>query len=87
VPVIATDVGACRELIEGSATNGREFGHAGRIVPIADPDAIAAAALELLSDPQQWHAAQQAGIQRVERYYRQEQVIAEYRGLYREAMR
>ena len=87
LPVIATDVGACRELIEGSAANGRELGHAGRIVPIADPDAIAAAALALLNDPELWHAAQRAGIERVERYYRQEQVIADYRGLYQEAMR
>ncbi|MBK1723241.1 GT4 family glycosyltransferase PelF [Thiocystis violacea] len=86
LPVIATDVGACRELIEGSATNGRALGVAGRVVPIADPEALAAAAIDLLNDPAQWHAAQQAGIRRVERYYRQETVISDYRRLYQEAM-
>lgn len=87
LPVVATDVGACRDLIEGSDTNGKALGRAGRIVPIADPESIATAVLELLNDGDQWRAAQQAGIQRVERYYRQEDVLSQYRGLYREAMR
>jgi glycosyltransferase involved in cell wall biosynthesis len=85
LPVIATDVGACRDLIEGTAANGKALGHAGAVVSIADPQATAQAAVELLTNPARWRAAQEAGIQRAERYYRLESVIERYRELYREA--
>ena len=48
---------------------------------IADPRALAEAALDLL-DEDNWHAAQQAGIARVERYYTQDQMVGSYRDLY-----
>ena len=83
LPVLATDVGACRDLIEGKEAADRLLGLAGEVVPIADPDALARAALALLTDPARWTAAQGAGIARVERYYRQSQVIDSYREIYR----
>ena len=82
LPVVATDVGACRELIEGKAPEDRALGRAGEVVPIVDPEALARAAFELLTDPQRWQAAQQAGIARVERYYEQSRVIESYRAIY-----
>jgi glycosyltransferase involved in cell wall biosynthesis len=84
VPAVATDVGACRALVLGEAGADRELGAAGAVVGIADPDAVAAAALALLGDSARWAAAQRSGIRRVEAFYRQEQVIASYRDLYRE---
>ena len=86
LPVIATDVGACRDLIEGSATNGRDLGVAGGVVPIADPEATACLAIDLLTDQSRWSAAQRAGIQRVESYYKQEDVISRYREFYAAAV-
>lgn len=83
LPVVTTDVGACRDLVEGRGAEDRALGSGGRIVPIADPDALAQAACELLSDATRWHAAQRAGIERVERYYRQSGVIAAYRDVYK----
>ena len=83
LPVVSTDVGACRDLVEGRGAEDRALGAGGRIVPIADPDALAQAACELLSDPARWHAAQRAGIERVERYYRQADVVAAYRNVYK----
>lgn len=83
LPVITTDVGACRELIDGADEDDRALGSGGIVVPICDPAATAQAALSLLSDSQRWHAAQQAGIERVERYYRQQSVLDSYRELYR----
>ena len=83
IPVLATDVGACRELIEGKEAEDRSLGRAGAVVPIADHNALAQAAGQLLNDPARWHAAQQAGIQRVERYYRQSNVLESYRDIYR----
>lgn len=83
LPVLATDVGACRDLIEGKEAADRALGCAGEVVPIADHDALARAAHALLTDPVRWRCAQRAGIERVERYYRQSQVIDSYREIYR----
>ena len=82
LPVLTTDVGACRDLVEGSGPEDRALGSGGRVVPIFAPGALARAAFEMLSDPACWHAAQRAGIARVERYYRQSSVIDAYRALY-----
>ena len=49
---------------------------------IADPEALAQAALELLSDPDAWQRASQAAIQRVETYYSQPLMFDRYRALY-----
>lgn len=82
LPVVTTDVGACRDLVEGASPEDRALGSAGRVVPIFSPQAVAQAAHELLNDPACWHAAQRAGVARVERYYRQSSVIDAYRALY-----
>jgi glycosyltransferase involved in cell wall biosynthesis len=82
VPAIATDVGACRQLIYGLDAEDQALGAAGAVVGIAEPQALAEAAIELLSHPEKWHAAQAAGIARVERYYAQDMMFASYRKLY-----
>ncbi|RQS61829.1 DUF3492 domain-containing protein [Burkholderia sp. Bp8963] len=82
VPVVTTDVGACSELIHGADADDAALGSAGRLVPIADPIALAREALGLLADANAWHDAQRAGIARVERYYSQERMIGAYRALY-----
>ena len=82
VPALATDVGSCRELIEGSSEEDRALGHSGAVVPIANPEETARAALMLLTDGERWRAAQQAGFERVERYYTQKTMFARYRKLY-----
>ncbi|MEW5904205.1 MAG: GT4 family glycosyltransferase PelF [Pseudomonadota bacterium] len=82
VPAVSTDVGSCRQLVYGLDEEDRALGAAGRIVGIADPQALAEASLELLSDPQVWQAASEAGIKRVETYYTQERMFASYRSIY-----
>ncbi|MBK4738227.1 GT4 family glycosyltransferase PelF [Noviherbaspirillum pedocola] len=82
VPAIATDVGCCRDLVEGGDEADRALGAAGAVVGIAEPQALAEAAVALLRDPARWHAAQAAGIARVERYYTQERMFSSYRSLY-----
>lgn len=82
VPCVTTDVGSCRELIFGLPGEDAALGAAGGVVRIADPAALAGAALALLTDPPRWQAAQAAGIARVERYYTQEQMVGSYRTLY-----
>jgi len=86
VPAVSTDVGSCRQLIEGLDAQDQALGAAGRIVGIADPQALAEAALALLTDPGAWQAARQAGIRRVETYYTQERMIASYQAIYEEVL-
>lgn len=82
VPAVATDVGACRQLIEGLSPDDQALGHAGAVVPIADPAALADAIVPLLADPARWHAASAAAVARVERHYTEDQMIDRYRQVY-----
>lgn len=86
VPCVATDVGSCRQLIEGLDEEDRALGVSGEIVGIADPEALGFAILRLLGDEARWQTAQQAGIARVGRYYTQEMMFAKYRRVYEEAL-
>ena len=86
VPCIATDVGSCRELIEGQQAADRALGRAGRVVPFADHEALGRAALELLSEPDAWRACQAAALGRVHRYYGEAQMLESYRNVYRKAL-
>jgi glycosyltransferase involved in cell wall biosynthesis len=86
VPAVATDVGSCRQLIHGQGDEDRALGAAGEVVGIAEPQALAAAAVGLLRDPARWHAAQRAGIARVERYYTEQMMFDQYRQLYGDAL-
>lgn len=84
-PVVSSDVGSCRELIEGGEPEDRALGMAGEVVAIADPQATARAILSLLRDPQRWQAAQASGLARVRRYYGEALMLQRYRDLYRSA--
>ncbi len=87
VPVLATNVGACHDLIEGGTAEDRSLGRAGAVVSIANPEETAAHAISLLTDPERWRAARDAGIRRVERYYTQPQMYAAYLELYNHCMK
>ena len=82
VPVVATDVGSCRQLIQGRSDADRALGEAGAVVQIADADQFALAVLGLLHDPERWAAAQAAGITRVECYYADSLMRESYESVY-----
>jgi glycosyltransferase involved in cell wall biosynthesis len=82
IPVVATDVGACRELVFGRTPEDRALGRAGRITKILSPQETADALLSLLKDPEVWRSASVAGRLRAERYYCMQTLIDSYRGLY-----
>jgi len=86
VPAVSTDVGSCRQLIHGMEGEDQALGAAGAVVGIAEPQALAEAAVSLLTDHERWHAAQLAGMQRVERYYTEDLMFNQYRQLYDEAL-
>ena len=86
IPVVTTDVGGCREIVEGNTEEDRALGCAGIVVPMADPEATAHACIELLADESRWYAAQRTGITRVERYYTEELLLSSYAKIYTEAL-
>lgn len=86
VPAVATNVGSCLQLIEGFDDEDRAIGASGRVVGIANPQALAQAAIELLSDHAAWRAAAEAGIRRVEKYYAQDMMFARFRAIYDRAL-
>ncbi len=86
VPAVSTDVGACRSLIEGYGATDKALGLAGRVVPIADAEQTASAMTDLLQAPMTWHAAQQAAIARVERYYTSTLMEQRYDNLYQKLL-
>ncbi|RYF70510.1 MAG: glycosyltransferase, partial [Comamonadaceae bacterium] len=85
VPTISTDVGSCRQLVEGLDDEDRALGASGKVVPIADPQRLADAALSLLNDADAWHSASRSAVARVERYYTDTLMFERYRAVYENA--
>ena len=81
-PVVATDVGSCRELLEGS---GDGLGPAGEVVPVMNPNLMARSILHLAADPDRMRQMAENGRRRVERCYRVEDFLQAYRTLYEQA--
>jgi len=86
LPVVATDVGACRQLILGHGPEDEAIGAAGGVVGINNPQALAAEMLRLLNDPAHWKSARQAAITRVERFYTHHRMFGSYSGIYRQVL-
>lgn len=82
VPLVATDTGACRELIAGGPAENPRLGPAGLLTPIGDPAGTAAGLIALLDNTLMRQAFGMNGRRRAEAFYRIEQVIARYRELY-----
>ena len=87
VPCVSTDVGSCREMIEGDP-NGPDarLGAGGAVVPVADPAATARAIAALLTDPD-WHSRASLAMQaRIRMRYIKADCDAAYAGVYARAM-
>ena len=86
VPVVATDVGSCRELIQGQGRPGDVAGHAGIVTAIASPLETARAILELLLDPVRWSEVRRAATARVNALYGRARMLAAYDDIYQTAL-
>ncbi len=82
VPSVATDVGACREMLYGDLREAEPLGPAGEVVPLANPTAAAQAIARLLTDRAYWESASRAVRERVRRYYNKPGLDRAYRELY-----
>ncbi|MBF0431178.1 MAG: GT4 family glycosyltransferase PelF, partial [Fibrobacteria bacterium] len=82
IPVVATDVGACSELLNGGSEEDRNLGPSGIITGVANPRETAHGILALLQDLSLNYQYGQNGIKRVHKFYRQQDLLAEYNTLY-----
>lgn len=81
-PCVTTEVGCCRELLEGAP--GDALGKAGCCVPPMDRQGLADAMAWMCASRARREAMGRIGQRRVEAYYRHEQMLQRYRALYRE---
>ncbi|HEB52066.1 MAG TPA: N-acetyl-alpha-D-glucosaminyl L-malate synthase BshA [bacterium] len=72
VPCISTDVGGVAEVV----------GDTGRLVPLGDTDAMARAAVDLLSDADRFDTIAAAARQRAIEHFATDRVVAQYEALY-----
>jgi glycosyltransferase involved in cell wall biosynthesis len=79
-PVVATDVGNCRGLICGEEDN---YGDAGIVTHIMNPDEIAGAIIELALHPARCHQLGENGYQRMMSRYRLSDMRGRYEEIYR----
>lgn len=86
VPVVATDVGACKEMIIGLTEEEQALGPAGKIVQVADSKALEMAIIEILQDPKLWAQMSNSAIKRAEKFYDQKIMIEKYKILYESTM-
>lgn len=82
VPVITTDVGACRELIEGGDEVDARIGPSGICTRVANPTETAAALCVLARDPETRIQMGKNGRARVHARYQLQHVVARYDALY-----
>jgi glycosyltransferase involved in cell wall biosynthesis len=82
IPTVATDVGACREMIMGKQDENPALGPGGLVVSPSNPQALAESVFKLLTD-HEFHARCSAAMRaRVGAYYNKQDQYVAYRDLY-----
>jgi polysaccharide biosynthesis protein PelF len=82
IPCVTTDVGSCREIIEGAPGERPNLGLGGRVAPPMAAGAIGAAVVELLKDDELRRRCGRTLRRRVEQYFTSTASAARYAGLY-----
>jgi polysaccharide biosynthesis protein PelF len=83
IPFVATNVGSCREIIEGRSDEQPSFGPGGIVTDLVAPGQIADACGKLLLDAKLRHTFGQSLKARVGRTYTSVQAVTSYSRLYR----
>jgi len=82
VPAVATDVGSCRELLEGRTPEDRALGPSGLVTRTADPIDTARAIGTILTDADLRGRMAEAGRRRIAAFYREADLLARYHDIY-----
>lgn len=84
IPLVATDVGACREIIEGTDDEKPALGAGGFITALANPASTAEAIYKLLTENELYDACSNNIRKRIIEHYNQTAHHTTYRNLYAE---
>jgi glycosyltransferase involved in cell wall biosynthesis len=84
IPFVATNVGSCREIIEGRPDEAPPLGRGGIITGLVAPGEVAEALARLLLDPALRRRYGETLRERVRRIYTSERAAEAYRTLYRQ---
>lgn len=82
IPVVASDVGACREMLEGRGVEDAAIGPGGLVTEVSNPDSTADAIMRLLTDRGFYRRCSFAARIRVRRYYNQDDLLSRYLNVY-----
>ena len=82
VPIVASNVGACMELLNGRIPKDKELGVSGLVTGVGSPDETADAILKVLNDPDTYKLMSFVGKERVNLFYGQDDLFAKYLNLY-----
>jgi len=82
IPVVSTDVGACRELLYGRTPEDRALGKSGLIAGITNSDEIGQAILRIWESEGLRKRMGEAGKKRVAQFYDKTSLHNNYRELY-----
>lgn len=83
-PCVTTDVGCCRELLEGFP--GDEYGRAGFVIPPMNSELLAQRMEQLCLNPELRFRMGEVGKQRVQHHYRRDEMIRHYETNYEEVL-
>jgi glycosyltransferase involved in cell wall biosynthesis len=87
LPMVATDVGACREMILGRNDERPALGPGGAITPLCNPSATAQELASLLTDRERYDSCSRAIRERTRTHYNKNVVDRTYRELYEKHIR
>jgi glycosyltransferase involved in cell wall biosynthesis len=83
IPTVSTDVGGCREMLQGRRDEQPSLGEGGILTDIVSPEQTADAVAALLSDPARRERMGRTMQQRIKRYYDLDMVDEVYSNIYR----
>ncbi|WP_114090336.1 GT4 family glycosyltransferase PelF [Thalassospira profundimaris] len=83
IPTVATDVGACREMLYGQSDENPPLGQGGIVVPVANPSEMAKALAQIITSPATRDRLGETIRKRVATQYNKKTVLGLYDTLYK----
>jgi glycosyltransferase involved in cell wall biosynthesis len=83
IPIVSTDVGACRELLEGQPSEAPRLGVCGFVTEVGDSDQIAQGLIAFLMSHEIQDRLAAIGRERVYRHYHESRTLGAYWEMYR----
>lgn len=82
IPCVATDVGACRELVYGRGDEDPPLGQAGEVCPLTNPNFVADSIHRLITEKKHYESCSKVIRERVKKYYFKKDQDLAYKTIY-----